>query len=327
MPGVTDRIDHSRFADLPRPRTAAGTPRRAGIEIEFGGLTEQQAAEIARKALGGRVEAMGPHELRLVDSRAGTLKLYLDTAFRDKVGGTLGEIGLNLSRAVVPVEIVTPPLTPDLLPEIDRLRRALRGAGADGSREGLLLGFGLHLNVEVAGMESGDILPVLRAYALVEDWLRHADPMDSSRRLLPFSDPYPRRFIDALAEAQDWTMEDIFTAYLHFNPTRNRGLDLLPLLAHLDPDRVLEVLTAFGAVSPRPAFHYRLPDSRVDEAGWSIAYEWNRWIIVERLAAAPDLLQSLSARWLDHRAAIFSTQRDWRTSIEDFLAQHELVPV
>jgi hypothetical protein len=37
-------------------------------------------------------------------------------------------------------------------------------------------------------------------------------------------------------------------------------------------------------VKPRPAFHYRLPNCMVDEADWTLAEEWNRWVVVERLA-------------------------------------------
>lgn len=326
MPGLTDRIDQSGFAALPRPRSAAGAPRRVGIEIEFGGITEQQAAAIAQQAFGGEIKTVKPHELRLEGSRIGRLDFYLDTAYRDPNGSALAELGLALSRAVVPVEVVTPPLSLDLLPQTELLREALREAGAEGSRDGLFLGVGLHLNIEIAGTGIDDILPTLRAYALIEDWLRYADPMDSVRRLLPFCDPYPRRFVDALAEGRDWTMHDLFTAYLHFNPTRNRGLDMLPLLAHLDAGRVTRALHGLGAVSPRPAYHYRLPDSRIDEGDWTIAYEWNRWIAVERLGASPDLLQRLAAHWLDHRASLFTVQADWRALVETFLADHGLVP-
>jgi hypothetical protein len=37
-------------------------------------------------------------------------------------------------------------------------------------------------------------------------------------------------------------------------------------------------------IGKRPTFHYRLPDARVSDPGWSIAPDWNRWVAVERLA-------------------------------------------
>ena len=51
-------------------------------------------------------------------------------------------------------------------------------------------------------------------------------------------------------------------------------------------------------MSPRPAYHYRLPNCRIDEPGWSIAAEWGRWVLVERLAARPDFSERLSRTYL-----------------------------
>jgi hypothetical protein len=57
--------------------------------------------------------------------------------------------------------------------------------------------------------------------------------------------------------------------YLAANPTRDRGLDLLPVLLHLDPARVRAALPR-EKVGARPALHYRLPRARVGEPGWGI---------------------------------------------------------
>lgn len=298
-----------------------GTDRRAGIEIEFGGLTETEAARIARRTLGGEIAACGDHELRLTGCTLGDLKIYLDTALRDRLDGPLAEIGLDLSRALVPVEIVTPPLTFEMLPQVDHLRAALREAGAAGTRDGLLLGFGLHLNPEIPGGTVDDLLPTLTAYALLEDRLRYGGEMDVARRVLPFSDPFPRGFVDALAGARGWTLENLFDACLSHNATRNRGLDMLPVLAHLDPDRVAQALDGLGAVSGRPAWHYRLPDCRIDEGGWSVAAEWNRWVQVERVAADAALLDRLRTAWQDHRAALTTLRPDWRAQVDEILAR------
>ncbi|NBD29580.1 MAG: hypothetical protein GVY31_06020 [Alphaproteobacteria bacterium] len=296
-----------------------GADRRAGIEIEFGGLTEAQAARIARDLLGGEIDQTDDHDLRLSGSALGDLKIYLDTALRDRIDGPLAEIGLDLSRAVVPVEIVTPPLDFDQLPDVDRLCAALRAAGAIGTRDGILLGFGLHLNPEIPGETVDDLLPTLTAYALLEDRLRFDGGMDVSRRLLPFSDPFPRAFVDALAAAEGWRMTDLFDAHLSHNPTRNRGLDVLPILAELDSGRVERALDGLGAVSARPAWHYRLPDCRIDEADWSVSQEWNRWALVELVAADGKILDGLKAAWRDHRAALTTLRPDWRAEVDDRL--------
>jgi hypothetical protein len=49
-------------------------------------------------------------------------------------------------------------------------------------------------------------------------------------------------------------------------PDPDRGLDLLPVLLHLDPARVRAALPR-EKVGARPALHYRLPRARVGEAG------------------------------------------------------------
>ncbi|KAA9005249.1 amidoligase family protein [Histidinibacterium aquaticum] len=324
MPGQP-KTERRRFADLPRPLAPSGRPRRTGVEIEFAGLTERQTAELLHQTFGGRIEETGAHELRLEETTLGKLKVYLDTAFRDRTG-PLAERGLDLARSVVPIEIVTDPLPRETLPELDRMRELLREAGAQGSHGGIFFGFGLHLNPEIAGAGIGDILPVLTAYALLEDWLRYADPMDGSRRLLPFSDPYPRAFVDALAAAEGWSMDDLIDAYLHHTPTRNRGLDVLPVLARIDEARVSRALDGLGPVSPRPAWHYRLPDCRLGEPDWTIAYEWNRWVTVERLADRPTLLDRLKRRWREHRSALMTTRGGWLKETSRFVAEEGLQP-
>jgi hypothetical protein len=82
--------------------------------------------------------------------------------------------------------------------------------------------------------------------------------------------------------------------YLDASPSRNRELDMLPLFAHLDHDRVRARLP-YEKISARPTFHYRLPDSRVDDPAWTIAADWNRWVEVERLACDPARLVRLAA--------------------------------
>ncbi|MBL3561785.1 amidoligase family protein [Rhodovulum sulfidophilum] len=326
MDGITQLVPRDRFLPL-RPReTRAGEPRRAGIEIEFGELTEAEAADVVARTLGGTPREIAAHDFEVETPDLGRVLICLDTSFRDKAGSALTDLGLQLGRAVVPVEVVTPPLHPDQLPEAERLRGALRAAGARGSREGVFLGFGLHLNPEIPGQDAADLVPIVRAFALIEDWLRKADPIDPSRRLLPFVDPYPRSLIDRLASAgPDWSLEAFADAYLDETPTRNRGLDMLPCLAHLAQDRVAQALGPGAAsIGARPTFHYRLPDCRIDEPGWRLAYEWNRWVMVERLAADTAALKGLAADWLDYRAALTTTRSDWYAHLDRVLCKLEL---
>ncbi|ARE38907.1 hypothetical protein RGUI_0766 [Rhodovulum sp. P5] len=326
MDSITALLPRDRFLPLSPETTSSGQPRRAGIEIEFGGLTEEEAAGVVARELGGTQRQVAAHDWLIEGTDWGDVEICLDTVLREKAGSAVMDLGLDLSRAVVPIEIVTPPLGPDQLPALDKLRSALRSAGAQGSRDGLLLGFGVHLNPEIADATVEAILPVVRAFALIEDWLRNADPIDPARRVLPFVDAYPRSFVDRLAkDGPNWSLTEFIDIYLKETPTRNRGLDMLPCFRHLDENRVAKALdSAGGLVGARPTFHYRLPDCRIDEGGWRLAYEWNRWTLVERLAADADALNALARDWIEYREALTTTRPDWLAHVEERLCELEL---
>ena len=182
-----------------------------------------------------------------------------------------------------------------------------------GTDNGVLLGFGMHLNVECRSTDVADVLPVLRAFALLEDWLRGSDPIDLSRRVLPFVDPYPRAFVTELAEARDWDFAKMAQRY--------RALDLLPILALVNEETVRRML-GDEKIGARPAFHYRLPDCRIDEPDWSIAHEWDKWALVEDVAEDPDALAHLAKAWCDYKDRWTTTRGDWRASVDDYLVSH-----
>lgn len=85
--------------------------------------------------------------------------------------------------------------------------------------------------------------------------------------------------------------------YLAANPTRNRALDMLPLFAHLDEPRVRAAIDD-PQIKSRPTYHYRLPDSRVRMPGWNITREWQRWLVVEHVAADPELAARIAGAYL-----------------------------
>jgi len=271
------------FAPLPQPLNADGVSRLVGVEIEFGGLPEAEAAAICSDFLNGRARQLDSHIWRVEDSELGTLDIYLDIFLRKAQQSRLRDQALDLGREIVPVEIVTEPLDLDGLARLDALREKLRAAGALGSGAGWFFGFGVHLNIEIASDCDADIVRPLLAYALIEDWLRADNPIDDARRLLPFTDPYPTDFVRALLRAgPEATREHVTGLYLELTPSRNRGLDMLPIFAHFDPERVAEAVD--DKTSARPTFHFRLPDCRIDEPGWSLADEWQRWRVVEQVA-------------------------------------------
>ncbi|WP_158275455.1 amidoligase family protein [Maritimibacter sp. 55A14] len=311
------------FAALPDPLGLGGAPRRVGVEIEFGGLDTRRAGELVQARFGGRLEVSGPQDVRVRGTKHGDFEIYLDARWRDAADTPLKKAGLELGRAVIPVEIVTPPLPVAALPDLERLRADLRAAGALGSRDGLLLGFGLHFNPEVPALEGTAPVHILTAFALIEDWLRKRNPIDISRRLLPFTDPYPRSLIDALADGwPDLDLDGLFDVYAAHRPSRNRGLDMLPLLAHLDRARFDRLFGDQGKLRARPTFHYRLPDCRIDEPGYSLAAEWNQWVLVERVAADAEAMADLTVGWDAHRNAFLSLRPDWARQSGEILRAH-----
>lgn len=298
------------FAPLPQPLNADGVARLVGVEIEFGGLPESDAAYLCATFLNGRVVQIDSHIWRVEDSELGTLDIYLDIFLRKAQQSRLRDQALDLGREVVPVEIVTEPLDLDGLARLEALREKLRMAGALGSGAGWFFGFGVHLNIEIASDCDADIVRPLLAYALIEDWLRAKNPIDDSRRLLPFTDPYPTDFVRALLRAgPEATREHVTGLYLELTPSRNRGLDMLPIFAHFDPDRVAEAVD--DKTSARPTFHFRLPDCRIDEPGWSLADEWDRWRVVEQVAEDSALLDRLAQAWDDDHGFLTLSRQSW----------------
>lgn len=120
-------------------------------------------------------------------------------------------------------------------------------------------------------------------------------------------------------------MDEIFDDYLEHNPTRNRALDLLPLLAQIDMDRV-QATVADAKVKARPTFHYRLPNCHIGQTNWTLANAWNTWCVVERLANQPDDLDALAEAYLAAEHAIWGVNRsDWINTVDQWLNDHALV--
>jgi hypothetical protein len=264
--------------------------------------------------LGGRIDNR-PSQGRLVkDTSLQDIEVYLDSRYLADAQTRLEKHIREIAAVVVPVEIVTGPLKPAEISVMDDLLRKLRREGATGTNAGIFLGFGVHFNPEVTGTALSDVLPVLTAFALYEDALRADAGIDLSRRALPFVDPYPRSLLDALAQGDITDMSVLIDTYLKHAPSRNHALDMLALFTHLDSEKVGKIMD-LEPISARPTYHYRLPDCRIDENDWFLALEWNRWVLIERIAADKALLDRLKAGWREHRASFTSLRGAWaRTS-------------
>ncbi len=295
---------------LPTPLDEKGSPRSLGVEVEFGGLSEQQTADLVAQETGGTISREGADYL-ISDTPFGTCKAYIDTAYRKRASGEVAKTAIDLARNLVPVELVSDPFDPAHLPAFDALIAAMRDAGAYGTDKGILLGYGVHLNVQTAAQSADHIWSVVTAFALSEQLIRHSHPIDLSRRVLPFVDSYPRALLDALAEGPPETLRALADSYLAHAPSRNHALDLLPIIADFDPDLITQTFGNDNGISARPAYHYRMPDCRIDDPGWSVSHEWALWVAIEALAEDRATLNALCAAWRDHRSQIAHVPHAW----------------
>jgi hypothetical protein len=281
---------------------AAGAPRTVGVEIELGGLDVDTTADIVRAAFGGEVRKVGPQQLEVVGTELGRLEVELDSRFLKQekhrelfeslgiepdpdMKRALDDLVLRAASKVVPCEIVTAPLRFEQLARLEVLRERLHEAGAEGTGAEPWYAFGVHFNPSLPAEDGATLHAYLQAFCLLEDWIREADKVDIARRISPFIDAFPESYRDAvLVPGPPPSRREVVQTYLRHNPTRNRGLDMLPAFRQLEPDLV-DAAIDDALVKPRPTFHYRLADCRVDEPDWRLATEWASWVAVERLAA------------------------------------------
>ena len=309
----------SNYRLPPVNKTLDGRQRAAGFEFEFGNLPIARASEALQSALGGELEAISPFEAVIHGTRIGRLKVERDANLLKSVRyrQLLESIGLefkpgsighdietnidNASRGLIPCEVVTDPIPFAELERLDELVAALHELGAEGTQNSLIYAFGLHINPSLPAGDSLTIVRYIQAYLLLHAWLVQLSDTDKTRRFLTrYIDPFPHGYLERVL-VPDYRPESdqLIDDYLHHNPTRNRALDMLPILANLDADRVYAGLEEGEQrlVKARPAFHYRLPDCRINEPGWSVADAWNRWVFVEQLASDEALLGELIDLW------------------------------
>jgi len=294
---------------------------------------EHMSAAVLRQ-FGGCHEVASAFVHRVRDTRYGDFQLELDSnllkereylKFLRRLGvqvdpeARFNQVLSDLAGIVVPHELVAPPIPWTALSELDRLREGLRSRGARGTHASLLYAFGLQLNVEAARLEADYLRDALRAFLLLYEWLIERGAVDLSRRFTPYVNPFPGRYARRIL-APDYApdMGGLIDDYLRDNPTRNRPLDMLPLFAHIDRERVMSAPVERHLVKPRPTFHYRLPNCQIDEPDWCIALPWNDWVAVERLAADPERLARLSAEALATPGHAIGRVGDrWRSALRD----------
>ena len=320
------------FTLPPRPTRDDGEERRVGFELEFSGIGLHETIEALQDSLGARVESRTAAECKLTVDELGTFNVELDWSFLKKIAAEQHE-EINekwiqhLSRAaalLVPLEVVCPPVPLQRLDRLQPMVKALRKAGAVGTEESFIAAYGVHINTEIPRLDATTLFAYLRAYAVLQWWLVDSHEVDLARRISPYIDLYPEAYLKRLLTRPTANMDWIFDDYLEHNPSRNRALDLLPMLAEIDEDRVQRSVDD-PRVQARPAFHYRLPNCHIERPDWSLVEDWNTWLVVERLANRPDDLERLGAEFLAaDRPLIGISRSDWVSYIGQWLQDQEL---
>ncbi|MBE0495348.1 MAG: amidoligase family protein [Campylobacterales bacterium] len=330
------------FTPLACPCTTQGNPRKAGFELEFAGLNPREAALIVAHIYGGTITkksrfaftckgALGVFDI-VLDARVLTelkhrkfledLGIDLVKIDHDEVLERLIEKGASF---FVPCEITTPPLVFRDFETLTRLSDALVRAGAKGTTQNIHYAFGLHINLEVPDLGVNTLLSYLRAYVLLEPYLQKNSHIDLTRRLSAFIDPFPKEYLQLVLTPSyaPACVDTLMRDYLAFNPTRNRSLDMTPLFGVIDHALTQGAVHEPELLKPRPALHYRLPNCSLGEPGWSIASEWNRFMLVERLAQDQGAQQRLLEDFGEIEGAHFFGKKSKRLeAVEAWAADH-----
>jgi len=311
-----------------------GTPRMVGFELEFSGISLDETAEVVRSTLRGQLASETSAERVIHTNSLGEFIIELDWDYlKSKASGThRGEEGSKwlepLSQAaavLVPVEIVCPPIPLTNLSALTPMVRGLREAGAMGTEESLIAAYGVHINTEIPRLDAEMLLSYLRAFAILQWWLVDAHEVNPTRKVSPYIDLYPQAYLRQVLSRSEATMDDVFSDYLEHNASRNRALDLLPMLAEINSDRVSGAVED-PKIKARPTFHYRLPNCHIERLDWSLAGAWNTWCVVERLVDREDDLDALAGEFLATDRPILGVGRgDWVRFIDRWLKDRALV--
>ncbi|MDZ7665773.1 MAG: amidoligase family protein [Desulfotignum sp.] len=311
-------------------RTRRGVLRNVGFELEFTGLDLEQTVRVVTSVMNGKrlresaaacvvnVPKMGEFAVELDWD---FLKKKADGQATDKTGDWIDLLS-QAATLLVPMEVICPPIALSEMHRLDPLIRALRKAGARGTKDSMIAAYGVHINAEVPSLDPEVVFAYLRAFSLLQWWLVDVHQVDMARRISFYVDLYSETYLQVLFSRKKPDITRITSDYLDHNASRNRALDLLPLLSCVHPGMVRNAVPD-SKVKARPAFHYRLPNCQIDKPDWSLARSWNVWWVVEELAQRPDDLNMMEARFLSmHRPLIGVNRSDWTAWMDQWIRDH-----
>lgn len=285
--------------------------RRVGFELEFASVTIAEVASAIANVFHSKTEYVTDTDYKINVEPLGKFTVELDWQYAqikaqqrasntnhnkselDVAGEKIQQWITELSTTVVPTEVVCPPIKISQLHQLNKMVNVLRKLGASGTNESAIYAFGVHINPELPDLSAKTIIAYLQAFCIAQDWLIKQHQVDLSRRVMPYIETYSKSYIDTVLQYSSETpYQTLVEDYLTFNPSRNRALDLLPLFKHIDAQPI-DAKLPHEKINARPTFHYRLPNCQINEADWQLSRCWNIWCVVEKIASAPELLQSL----------------------------------
>ncbi|MDV7340925.1 amidoligase family protein [Terasakiella sp. A23] len=324
--------DDNRIFDLPpKIKKADGANRKVGFELEFSGLTIDQAVEAVQTSLNASLRSETTAEKTLDAEGLGSFSVELDWELLKRLADKATQKDNNwietLSQTaamIVPIEVVCPPIEVEQLFALEQMVKALRNAGAKGTEESPIAAYGVHINVELPNLDTHTINAYVTAFCLLQWWLSEARDVNITRKISPYVALFSETYVKTILSRKSPGMVDIFEDYLTHNASRNRALDLLPLLAHIDEKRVFAAVDD-PKIKARPALHYRLPNCHIEDPDWSLNNSWNVWQIVEKLASSPEDLEYLSSKFFEYdRPLIGIDTNEWNEFIDKWLKDQKL---
>lgn len=314
--------------------TKSGKARRVGLELEFAGIEIEKSAEIIQSLYGGSLKKENRYHYEILNTELGSFRVELDARVLQKMASEdlfskwgieldeeivrkpIEDVVDKLAKTIVPLEIVMPPVTMRELPQLENLRNELLKNKAEGTHTSFVHAFGMHMNIESPDLQIRTLLRYIRSFMILYPWLVQILEIAFSRRLSPFVDPFPNKYVSKILDPNyDPDQDQLIEDYLELNPTRNRPLDMMPIFAMLDEELLYPVMEG-KKNEPRPAFHYRLPNSRIDDSEWRFEDEWNHWLEIEKLAGNEKMLNKLSRLYIKRkRETVLAFRKEWATTV------------
>lgn len=318
--------------------------RTVGFELEFANVNIEQAIKIIKNLYGGEVQEKHRFHKKVVGTELGDftieidLKLLNEKSYQKHLAKfnidlqtfQMGEDSLefkvenameSIVSSVIPYEIITPPVPVTEVAKFEQLRLSLFKNNAKGTKDFFTNAFATHINIEVPAQNVETLQNYVKAFLLLYPWIFYQSGIALARRVSSFIAPFPNKYAErVVSPAYHPDMDTFIEDYHLYNPDRNRPLDMYPLMAHLRKEKV-DKYQNLGNVKSRPTFHYRLPNSLIDEADWSLAKEWNYWVLIDNLANDAERLTQMSREYMSVRQnTLLGFDKKWSKQTEKWLS-------